>query len=240
MPQRFYERGQALVGLIILILLLGSTFLIGGFTKPDQERIGDAFNATITGAPEPTGEENLQLKTFSFIIPSATPIPTGAPQTVCNHDNGVPAQVNDGQPVDNPNCTCYAMLVECHAHKCTNVLNGGITPVPGSQTPCGDIEAANPGNVYAGGAGTPAEWQSSFDGWCKSPNLTGDAGEGVYCVGKPVIYLYPTKPTLVDVSVKTSGRIVVSDPLYPDDGWRSVLANPDGKLIYKNKKYKEL
>lgn len=60
------------------------------------------------------------------------------------------------------------------------------------------------------------------------------------CMGKPVVYLYPTKPTLVSVTVETPGSIIASDPLYPENGWKDVLAHPDGTLLYKDKKYSEL
>ncbi len=58
-----------------------------------------------------------------------------------------------------------------------------------------------------------------------------------FCMGKPVIYLYPTKPTYVDVTV--SGNIVESIPEY-NNGWFGVLAMPGGVLFYKNNYYREL
>jgi hypothetical protein len=64
--------------------------------------------------------------------------------------------------------------------------------------------------------------------------------DGPRCYGKPVIYLYPTTPTLVDVIVRTEGKIIVSDPLYPQGGWKQVLALPSGDLTYQNKHYNEL
>jgi hypothetical protein len=66
------------------------------------------------------------------------------------------------------------------------------------------------------------------------------SGYGTYCFAKPVIYLYPTKTILVNVSVETTGQIVVSDPLYPEGGWKNVLTYPSGKLIYQGKEYREL
>src|SRR3989344_6423131 len=54
-------------------------------------------------------------------------------------------------------------------------------------------------------------------------------GSAAEC-GKPVIYLYPTKPT--NVNVKVGADITKSEPLY-DNGWQ-VLANPDGALKTKN------
>lgn len=55
------------------------------------------------------------------------------------------------------------------------------------------------------------------------------------CGGKPVIYLYPTKPTNVSVQVAPAGGISKSEPKY-DDGW-NVLANPDGHILAGNKVY---
>lgn len=55
---------------------------------------------------------------------------------------------------------------------------------------------------------------------------------------KPVIYLYPTKPTVVSVSV--GADVTLSDPLYPVGGWKSVIARPDGKLTYQGKPYTSL
>ena len=49
------------------------------------------------------------------------------------------------------------------------------------------------------------------------------------CAEKPVIYLYPTKETDVNVRLTLSGDLTVSYPTYPDDGW-SVTASPDGTL----------
>ena len=46
--------------------------------------------------------------------------------------------------------------------------------------------------------------------------------------GKPVIYLYPEKTSIVDVKVEPQGGMTVSDPFY-NDGWQ-VKAEPDGQL----------
>jgi hypothetical protein len=61
-----------------------------------------------------------------------------------------------------------------------------------------------------------------------------------WCIGKPVIYLYPTKPMMIDVEVEVPGRIYISDPEYPDGGWRKVFAQPDGTLLYQGKYYRDL
>lgn len=47
--------------------------------------------------------------------------------------------------------------------------------------------------------------------------------------GKPVIYLYPQEPTDVRVQVRPDGGFTVTDPVYPNGGWR-VHAQPSGQL----------
>ena len=46
---------------------------------------------------------------------------------------------------------------------------------------------------------------------------------------KPVIYLYPTKETEINVKSPNANRLTTSYPKYPEGGWR-VLARPDGRL----------
>lgn len=55
---------------------------------------------------------------------------------------------------------------------------------------------------------------------------------------KPVVYLYPTQPTPVDV--KVGATVTVSDPLYTANGWKNVLAQPNGQLTYQGKAYDSL
>lgn len=90
------------------------------------------------------------------------------------------------------------------------------------------------GKPLTGTIGTPP---AEVDILCGSPWAPTD---GRFCVAKPVIYLYPTEPTSVNVSVKSEGDIVISDPLYPEGGWKNVTAYPDGKLFYNGKEYREL
>jgi len=54
---------------------------------------------------------------------------------------------------------------------------------------------------------------------------------------KPVIYAYPTVPTLIDVTV--GADVTVSDPLY-ESGWMNVLAMPNGLLGYNGRQYDSL
>lgn len=60
----------------------------------------------------------------------------------------------------------------------------------------------------------------------------------VWGCGKPVVYLYPVKPT--QVTVKVGADVKISDPLYnPSTGWHA-LAYPSGKLIVGNHQYDSL
>lgn len=56
-----------------------------------------------------------------------------------------------------------------------------------------------------------------------------------YGIGKPVIYLYPNKTTMVSVKVTPDGGLSTSFPAY-NDGW-VVQANPDGKIVTGGKDY---
>ncbi len=124
--------------------------------------------------------------------------------------------VADGGRKIPPDCKCPDAHVTCENGKCVK------------------IDYDKSGDAFKNY--TCAQWDQT--GWC-GPVFTPE-GDGDYCIGKPVIYLYPERPTYVDVTVKTEGNIVVSDPLYPTGGWKGVLALPDGTLKYQNKKYREL
>lgn len=61
-----------------------------------------------------------------------------------------------------------------------------------------------------------------------------------HCIGKPVIYLYPEKPTYISVSLQIPGQITQSIPQYEKNGWQHVLAQPNGELNYQGNNYHEL
>ena len=54
----------------------------------------------------------------------------------------------------------------------------------------------------------------------------------IICAEKPVIYLYPTEETEVNVKLNLDGGLTCTYPAYYD-GW-TVTAHPDGKLIDEN------
>ncbi len=55
-----------------------------------------------------------------------------------------------------------------------------------------------------------------------------------YC--KPAIYLYPETQTSVNVSIKPQGKLTLTIPKYPPNGW-SVVAQPNGQINYQDKTF---
>ncbi len=68
------------------------------------------------------------------------------------------------------------------------------------------------------------------DGTTKSSTINVTYNFAVAEMGKPVIYLYPTKTQLVSVNVKPTSGISYTEPEISATGWQ-VTANPDGTLI---------
>lgn len=211
-----------LIALFLATVIFGAALLTNG-------PFPDSFISTPTNKSEGNlpvapkdlnSADSLQLKTFGFKSPTPTPTittsPTPAPIEICNYDNGVQIQFANGQPT----CQCQHMLMQCTGGKCTGVFRNGsfeaCVPTSGGATYDSDVYNILCGNRFF------------------APT------DGIYCLAKPVIYLYPTKDTLVDVSVESAGEVVISDPLYPIGGWKKVLAHPGGKLEYGGKEYSEL
>lgn len=80
---------------------------------------------------------------------------------------------------------------------------------------------------------TPQNWTGLIQ--CYTQNI--QCGYTRYCHAKPIVYLYPENPTLVDVLLEIPGIITVSDPQYPAGGWQDVLAQPNGDLWYGEAQY---
>ena len=56
---------------------------------------------------------------------------------------------------------------------------------------------------------------------------------------KPAIYLYPKEKTKVDVKINPKGKVTLTIPNYPENGWK-VTAYPDGKIESNNASYNYL
>ena len=203
--------------IILLIIIFASFAFVGGFSPVKRNSSSNNKAVIVRDILLSSPGYTLQLKNLSAVTP--TPIPT--PSNSCNHDNGIP---ND------PSCKgCEnAWLVECRNEQCAKLWPTAFEP-SGSSSCESCINYGTYSICYGKGM---------FDGWCSKTGIA--KTDGVYCIGKPVIYLYPTKKTTVDVKVDIPGKIIESDPLYPSGGWKDVEAYPDGKLIYKGRQYHEL
>lgn len=200
MPQfKDPERGQLLILTIVMILIIGSVMMVGGFRLPENQATGTPIAGNFESDPNSSSNQNLQLKTLTFA-------PTPPATSACPEDSGLPKS---------PDCSCTEFLIHCQNQQCTHKLS----LIPQIKIDTNDC----------GGDGN----------WCKTP-LSQTGADGDYCIAKPVIYLYPERTTTVDVSVETPGEIAVSNPTYPQGGWKNVEAHPDGSIIYENKNYSEL
>lgn len=244
-----YHKGQIELLLIFTIIILFSYFIVGGlFPKRDQlnsptTQTSQTQYIVSNQLPPATQKKTLQLNSLPLIsvtpaIPPAsapilTPVPitippaipttpiTPPPADVCAPDNGQQCTIG----------SCSLYLVTCSSGNCVNVVNG--PQVFGTFRPmsCFDVN-----NIHHYDFGDP---NREVIGWCNSQELA-PGGTGTFCLDKPVIYLYPTKDTLVDVTLSLSGKIVVSIPTYEEEGWQDVLAHPDGTLEYRGQTYREL
>jgi hypothetical protein len=211
---------------IVLFFLLFIFFTIIAIILPSIQTKKLSYGASIPFTPVPA-KPNLQLEWFlvptgSQSQPGTTSGPTNPPQKqpvppTLPPSTPKPAPTNPGP--DQATCSGY--------------VNSGV-PLPAS-CDCPDVyiicpyTTSDPTDVTVGPNG------------CEDPLFVGSPPKtGKFCIDKPVIYLYPTKPMFVDVKIHTTGSVVVSDPLYPQDGWENVLANPNGSLQYQGKDYSEL
>ncbi|MCL6096536.1 MAG: VWA domain-containing protein [Patescibacteria group bacterium] len=155
----------------------------------------------------------------------ATPAPTAQPVANPPANPGQPAQPLPSI-APGPAGTCgiaaqkYGYINPCGQNGCS--IDGAVT----SASECCPGVGASAFCVNGTIPGQPNKCASDVNFWCDA---------------KPVIYLYPEKPTRVWVEVTIPGEITVSIPKYEESqGWKDVLAYPDGTLIYQGKTYSEL
>jgi hypothetical protein len=222
-------------GVLGLLIVAGIT-AIGGFPATLSPQTGTQVQI-VTPTANPS-HNTLQLDTFGFttIAPTLAPTqaPANAPTSAIKPTTPVVNQpVN--QPVDQlPNDGTFPASPP-GAPICQDDDDGVIVS---SSCKCADltVECVNgqPENITSGAFGALPVTDLITCGTAPY------AANGRYCVGKPVIYLYPTVPTYVNVQVATSGSIVVSNPTYPAGGWKNILAYPNGTFQYQNQTYSEL
>jgi hypothetical protein len=176
----------------------------------------NSFTAQIAGNTA-KALNGLQLKSITFTSPTPM-IPTPTTSSIINTPT-------------NSNAVCHIDDNFCHNINQITCCGDATIYCSGGKCRGGFRDPNNPNICHAPGLtiGTDAichEACGNKDGWT--------------CWGKPVIYLYPKTDMHVNVSVQTSGEIVISDPKYPEGGWKNVLAKPSGELIYNDRTYSEL
>jgi hypothetical protein len=208
---------------IVMFFVLVILFGIVVVALPTIQTKKLSYGATIPFTPVPA-KPDLQLEWF--LVPTNSP-PQGnsVPKTTIVPPTFTPVSKiipTTTPPASGPNPAT-----------CAGYVNSGV-PVP-SSCDCPGVyvicpyTTSDPTDVTVGPNG------------CQDPLFVGDPPKtGKFCIDKPVVYLYPTKPTRVNVAVQTSGSVVVSDPHYPVGGWQNVLADPDGNLHYQGHAYSEL
>ena len=206
----------------ILFLLVGfGSVLTNGLLPPDKLPTGAAVTIV---PPAPDAEKkNLQLYTFGYTTPAPTPTTAPTPQVVPTLPQRGSCPLEKIKTQGCGACFPEAEMVACDEKPCNSpgmdVSQRSIFDPQYTTYNCGYLEISG---------------EAIFQQKLSQPNCRGA------CVAKPIIYLYPTVATLINVKVKVPGKIIVSDPLYPVDGWKNVLAQPNGQLTYKNKAYNEL
>lgn len=229
------QSGSLSINLIMIVVVgIMAFFLAGGintyYKKPYSPREDNQTKVVPIIDSSKLSSKALHLKSIAFA--TVTPIPTvyNPPPPVTTPGPTVPAPTNPPYvpPTPRPNlpgqtCTHYQKV----SNGCTCEGEGNYL-----------VDCQN-------GENRGTQWDPSqvTPHWCRThtKNADGSFNNGLYCVGKPVIYLYPLYPMLVDVRLTVPGSIIISDPLYdPVNGWEQVLAHPDGSLLYQGKWYKEL
>lgn len=190
----------------------------------NNDRPDPGENPTVTVKPQPTTPQSA---------------PTGTPKPVPTSSETRPTCRVDGIMKDN--CRCPDMQgFKCNGENTTTTIDGQTYQIPNFYWYAESDPRAQTDTVgfYLGVKGSWIYKQSKEDyerlKAAKKPNCT------EWCIGKPVIYLYPEEPTSIDVRVEVPGHIYISDPVYPEGGWKDVMAYPDGTLTYQGKQYRDL
>ena len=134
-----------------------------------------------------------------------------APSEITLKDVTVVGVVNDGKQ------NLYALKNPNHPYLLGTYESYKQFPVNGTAVSYKQFLAANP----------VLFWQDPFGRLVRFANL--EFAAGAEC-GKPVIYLYPTEKTEVNVKVTPRGGFSVTEPQYPEGGW-NVVAYPDGEIV---------
>lgn len=251
------KRQAGFVTLLLVLAALGLGLLLSGsaIKKKDYGKSGTPQDVAVIPLDEDQDRQNLQLKTLKFTTAVPTPV-----TTVCAFDSTktenctCPDTMKWGGEVpgkyyytSTPEQECKWVSPGRVNEECTllKFCEQNAGPCSWSAPTIGqyrDIYCAVPKSITGDFVGDrpPPGVTEQLSVSCGTWKLKLDSGGQTWCVGKPVIYLYPPTATSVDVELFIPGEIYISIPKYPEGGWKNVLAHPDGTLIYNNEKYSEL
>jgi len=242
------------MGIFYIFLLLGTIIvgavgLSGGasglsatdFIRPSPTLTTTAPSSQLVAVAVPPGsvQGNLQINRILIATVTPTPTPTPVPPTpttavtVCQSDST--AIECNSCPLIDPNQiyvkpgTTWIPVKEPLCTKSSCIWNDLCSQVPDS-----DCIKPNRTSCYV----TYQGLTDLVD--CNPTDLANFVQNGPACLGKPVIYLYPTEPTYISVKLSMPGHVVESIPAYPENGWQNVLAQPNGELTFQGKQYTEL
>lgn len=235
------------ISFLLLGLALAAFLFAGTLVKfPITTQQDTTAQYTIVTPPPQKSHSSLQLGTLQFTTQSPVPtdfiFPTEPPITSPPLPSAGTYCTKEG--LKTPNCQCLpseslAMLCPAPASMVSYCAGGHVVPGPGVSL-CPDKGLPLCYSLFPGVTPPACVYWSKVNpsGYALHKN---DPNCVEHCIGKPVIYLYPTEPTMVNVTLAIPGSIVESIPSYPlDTGWKTILAFPDGKLLYQEKIYSEL
>ncbi len=223
-----YNRGDAAIFLIIIIVLFAFVLvsIVGNpITNPNQYFTPGTPDKNI-GYISHTSEQlhTLPFDTLTpvptdFTFPSEPPF-TPPPGVYCNRES--------------PKNGCQCVPTEKDYLVCvlpSNTCSGGARPACpyNGNLLCVRPKITTPACVYDSRSNPSGVAARQNDPTCTH-----------WCIGKPVIYLYPRIPTIVNVLLTIPGSITQSIPTYPGGGWQNILALPGGEMFYKGSKFSEL
>jgi hypothetical protein len=244
-----YQKATILISLLLLLVAFATTIIWIKNPTIFSTRGQALPGKIIVLYPNPeTNHPNLQLRTFPYImipagpsipVPSGIPVPS-IPTQISSPSTSTP---NTSSSVQMPSIGGYCGLdsVKPSGNTC-QCMDTNAVACPSDNPAIGTPSCSN-GSIAMRLPPGLGPWYCVQIG---SPGMTDPnppappSGCSAACIAKPVIYLYPEHAMPVDVSVKVPGTIAVSDPLYPQNGWKNVLARPDGSLTYQGKQYSEL
>lgn len=208
---------------IVLFFIFAALFCVVIVTLPGTQTNRLSYGASVPYTPVPA-KSNLQLDWF---LPP-TYAPPSQPVKPQQNSNTVSSAPEVSQTQTNPAPSGGPNPATCSGYEDSGVPIPSNCTCPGVYLVC-PWTSSDPTDVTVGPNG------------CEDSLVVGPPpATGKFCIDKPVIYLYPTTPIFVNVTVNSIGSVVISNPTYPQNGWKQILANPGGALQYQGNNYSEL